>query len=86
MREKRNRATKSKYWRNNLVELGSSLSVFLDILASFPRLVCQTNVLNPLLRRGKIPSIRESKPAPLGLQSAMIIIASFRPAPLNIIH
>jgi hypothetical protein len=30
-------------------------------------LVCQTNVLNPLLRKGKIPSItRESNPEPLG--------------------
>jgi hypothetical protein len=58
---------KSKYWRNNPVELGPSLSGFLDKFASFPRLVCQTNVLNPLLRKGKIPSItRESNPAPLG--------------------
>jgi hypothetical protein len=57
----------SKYWRNNPVELGPSLSGFLDKFASFPRLVCQTNVLNPLLRKGKIPSItRESNPAPLG--------------------
>jgi hypothetical protein len=39
------------------VELGPSLSGFLDKFASFPRLVCQTNVLNPLLRKGKIPSI-----------------------------
>jgi hypothetical protein len=54
---------KSKYWRNNLVELGPSLSGF----ASFPRLVCQTNVLNPLLRKGKISSnTRESNPEPLG--------------------
>jgi hypothetical protein len=36
----------SKYWRNNPVELGPSLSGFLDKFASFPRLVCQTNVLN----------------------------------------
>jgi hypothetical protein len=58
---------KSKYWRDNPVELGPSLSGFLDKFASFPRLVCQTNVLNPLLRKGKIPSItRESNPAPLG--------------------
>jgi hypothetical protein len=57
----------SKYWRNNLVKLGPSLSGFLDKFASFPRLVFQTNVLNPLLRKGKIPSItRESNPAPLG--------------------
>jgi hypothetical protein len=47
----------SKYWRNNLVELGPSLSGFLDNFASFPRLVCQTNVINPLLRKGKIPGI-----------------------------
>jgi hypothetical protein len=60
------RLQKSKYWRNNLVELGPSLLVFLDKFASFPRLVCQTNgnVLNPLLRKGKIPSItRKSNPA-----------------------
>jgi hypothetical protein len=57
----------SKYWRNNPVELGPSLSGFLDKFASFPRLVCQTNVLNPLLRKGTIPSITwESNPAPLG--------------------
>jgi hypothetical protein len=49
------------------VKLGPSLSGFLDKFASFLRLVCQTNVLNPLLRRGKIPSItRESNAAPLG--------------------
>jgi hypothetical protein len=59
--------SKSKYWRNNPVELGPSLSGYLDKFASFPRLVCQTNVLNPLLRKGKILSItRESNPAPLG--------------------
>jgi hypothetical protein len=58
---------KSKYWRNNLVEIGPSISGFLDKFASFPWLVCQTNVLKPLLRKGKIPSItRESNPAPLG--------------------
>jgi hypothetical protein len=57
----------SKYWRNNLVELGPSLSGYLDKFASFPRLVCPTNVLNPLLRKGKIPSItRESNPVPFG--------------------
>jgi hypothetical protein len=59
--------TKSKYWRNNLVELGPSFSGFLDKFASFPRLVCQTNVHNSLFQKGKIPSItRESNPAPLG--------------------
>jgi hypothetical protein len=58
---------KAKYWRNNLVELGPSISGFLDKFVSFPRLVCQTKVLNPPLRKGKIPSItRESNPAPLG--------------------
>jgi hypothetical protein len=46
---------KSKYWRNNLVELGPSLSGFLDKFAFFPRLVCQTNVLNPLLRKEALP-------------------------------
>jgi hypothetical protein len=54
--------------------------VELDTFASFPRLVCQTNVLNPLLRKGKIPSIaRESNPAPLGWQSAMLTTTPFRP-------
>jgi hypothetical protein len=58
---------KSKYWRNNPVELGPSHSGFLEKFASFPRLVCQTNALNPHLSKGKIPSItRESNPAPLG--------------------
>jgi hypothetical protein len=58
---------KSKYWRNNLVELGPSLSGFLDKFAPFLRVVCQTNVLVPLLRKRKIPSItRELNPAPLG--------------------
>jgi hypothetical protein len=47
----------SKYWCNNLVELGPSLSGFLDKLASFPRLVSQTNVLSPLLCKKKIPCI-----------------------------
>jgi hypothetical protein len=42
--------SKSKYWRNNLVELGPSLSGFLDKFASFLRLVCQTNVLNPEIK------------------------------------
>jgi hypothetical protein len=40
-----------------LLELRPSTSGFLDILVSFPRLVCQTNVPNPLLRKRKIPSI-----------------------------
>jgi hypothetical protein len=62
-----NITAKSKYWRNNLVEIAPSLSGFLDKFASYPRLVCQNNVLNPLLRKGKNPSItRESNPAPLG--------------------
>jgi hypothetical protein len=70
----------SKYWCTNLVELGPSLSGFLDKYASFPGLVCQTNVLNPLLRKGKIPSItRESNPAPLGEQSEMLTTTPFRP-------
>jgi hypothetical protein len=33
-------SAKSKYHHNNLVELGPSLSGFLDKFASFPRLVC----------------------------------------------
>jgi hypothetical protein len=45
--------------------------------ASFPRLVCQNNVLNPLLRKGKIPSTtRESNSAPLEYQSATWPLAS----------
>jgi hypothetical protein len=53
---------------NNLVELGPSLSGFLDKFVSFPRLVFQTNVLNPLLCKRKIPSFtRESISAPLGM-------------------
>jgi hypothetical protein len=35
----------NKCWRNNLMELGPSLSGFPDTFASFPSLVCQTNVL-----------------------------------------
>jgi hypothetical protein len=34
------RTIQSKYWRYNLVELGPSLSGFLDKFASFPSLVC----------------------------------------------
>jgi hypothetical protein len=55
------RTAKSKYWRNNLVELGPSISGFLDKFASFPRLVFQTNVLNHLLHKGKIPRRIESR-------------------------
>jgi hypothetical protein len=69
---------KSRYWRNNLVKLGPSLSRFLDKLASFLRLVCQNNVLNPVLCKAKMPSVtRDSNPAPLGLQSATTTTAPF---------
>jgi hypothetical protein len=63
----------SKYWRNDPVELGPSLSGFLEKFASFTRLVCQTNVLNILLRKGKIPSIpKNSKQANhYAIQAAM---------------
>jgi hypothetical protein len=54
LQKERNIIIKRKYWRKNPVELGPSLSGFLDKFASFPRMVCQTNVLNPLLRKGKI--------------------------------
>jgi hypothetical protein len=43
----------SKYWHNNLLELGPFLSGFLDKFAFFPRFFCQTNVFNPVLRKGK---------------------------------
>jgi hypothetical protein len=70
----------SKYWRNNLVESGPSLSGFLDKFAFFPRLVCQANVFSHLLRRGKIPSITwESNPAPLGLQTTKLTTTPFKP-------
>jgi hypothetical protein len=75
-----NKQAKSKYWRNNIVELGLSLSGFLDKFAPFPRFICPTNVLKPLLREEKIPSItRESNPTLLGLQSTTITTAPFWP-------
>jgi hypothetical protein len=50
----------SNYWRNNLVELGSSLSGFLDKFVFFSEVVCQTNVLNPLLHSKHYPGIEPS--------------------------
>jgi hypothetical protein len=38
---------KRKYWRNNLVKLGPSLSGLVNKFASFPRLVCQTQYPQP---------------------------------------
>jgi hypothetical protein len=46
-----------KYWQILAQQLGE---------AFFPRLVCQPNILNPILRKGKVPSItQESIPARL---------------------
>jgi hypothetical protein len=55
----------SKYWRYNLVELGLSLSGFLDKFTSFPKLVCHTNVLNPLLHKGKFQALSRNQTQPL---------------------
>jgi hypothetical protein len=63
----------NKYWRNNLLELGPSFSGFLDKLVSFPRLVYQTNVLNPF------QALSGTEPYTSGVAAATITTVSFRP-------